>query len=149
MICITKVYTRILQRLEETLLTYLNEWKEWITNNTDIPDGSKKMCLLPDQTIEGLQMCGKFIFRELIDFIFSNILLIAHSLNEVVKFLLSHGMEFVLTERFNQDTVKIVFTQQRSQGGRSDNPSVAQFLHNTQALIVQKSLALGGSSEGK
>ena len=119
-----KSFTRILQWLDETLLTYLNEWKEWITNNTDIPDGSKKMCLLPDQTIEGLQICGKFIFRELIDFIFSNILLIACSLNEVVKVFLSHGMEFVLTECFNQDTVKIVFAQQRSRGGHSDNPSV-------------------------
>ena len=64
----------------------------------------------------------------------------------MIKVLLSHGMEFVLTERFNQDSVEIFFGQQRSRGGRSDNPSVTQFMHNAQALMVQKSLALGGSS---
>ena len=70
-----------------------------------------------------------------------------HSLIGLVKFLLSQdGMSFVLTERFNQDRVEIFFGKQRSRGNRNDNPCVAQFLQNTQALIVQKSLALGGSS---
>ena len=64
----------------------------------------------------------------------------------IVKFLLSEGMKYVLTERFNQDTVEVFFAQQRSRGGRCDNPSVKQFLRNTQTIMVQKSLALGGSS---
>ena len=55
-------------------------------------------------------------------------------------------MSFVLTERFNQDPVEIFFGKQQSQGNRNDNPCVAQFLQNIQALIVQKSLALGGSN---
>ena len=71
---------------------------------------------------------------------------VAHSLNDVLKFLLSQGMEYVLTERFNQDPVEVFFGQQRSRGGRCDNPSTKQFLRNTQAIIIQKSLALGGSS---
>ena len=52
----------------------------------------------------------------------------------------------MLSERFNQDPIEIFYGQQRMRGRRNDNPSVAQFLQNTQALIVQKSLALGGSS---
>ena len=62
------------------------------------------------------------------------------------KIWLQDGMSFVLTERFNQDPVEIFFGQQQSRGNRNDNPSVTQFLQNTQALIVHKSLALGGSS---
>jgi len=64
----------------------------------------------------------------------------------IVKFLLSQGMKYVLKECFNQDTVEVLFAQQRARGGRCDNPSVKQFLCNTQAIMVQKSLALGGSS---
>lgn len=72
---------------------------------------------------------------------------LVHSLVGLVRFLLSQdGISFVLTERFNQDPVEIFFGKQRSRGNRNDNPSVAQFLQNTQALIVQKSLAVGGSS---
>ena len=70
----------------------------------------------------------------------------AHTLPELANFLLSHkGAEYLLTERFNQDTVEVFFAQQRARSHRNDNPSVSQFMDNTQALIVQKSLALGGS----
>ena len=46
----------------------------------------------------------------------------------------------------NQDPVEIFFGQQRALGHRNGNPSVTQFLQNTQELMVQKSLAIGGSS---
>ena len=70
----------------------------------------------------------------------------AHSLTEMIRFLLSHDkIKFVLTERFNQDPVEIFFAQQRARGHRNDNPSVSQFMENTRALIVQKSLAMGSS----
>lgn len=65
----------------------------------------------------------------------------------MTKFLLSHrGAKYILTERFNQDKVEIFFGQQRARGHRNDNPSVSQFMDNTQAIIIQKSLAIGGSS---
>lgn len=65
----------------------------------------------------------------------------------MIKFLLSQpGIQFVLTERFNQDLLEIFFGQQRSRGCRNDNPSMKQCLENAQALVVQKSLACGGSS---
>ena len=64
----------------------------------------------------------------------------------MTKSLLSHrGAKYILTERFNQDTVEIFFGKQRARGHRNDNPSVSQFMDNTQAIIIQKSLAIGGS----
>ena len=42
----------MVQWLEETLLKYLDNWQKRVENNKDIPDGSKKHCLLPDQTVE-------------------------------------------------------------------------------------------------
>ena len=72
---------------------------------------------------------------------------VVYSLTEIMQELLSNkNAKFVLSDRFNQDTLEIYFGQQRSRGHRNDNPSVLQFLQNAQALTVQKSLALGGSS---
>lgn len=53
-----------------------------------------------------------------------------------------NGVKFLLSERFCQDTVEIFFSQQRAKGGRSDNPTVKQFLENTVSLRIQKSAAL-------
>lgn len=37
------------------------DWQQWVDNNQEIPEGAKKICLLPDQTIEGLKICGVYI----------------------------------------------------------------------------------------
>ena len=50
---------------------------------------------------------------------------------------------FLLSERFNQDPLESFFGQQRARGGRSDNPNVATFLHNAQAIRVQRTMAIG------
>ena len=65
----------------------------------------------------------------------------------MTKFLLSQpGVGYILSERFNQDPVECSFSQQRSRGQQNDNPSMQQFMHNTQAIIMQKSLVTGSSS---
>jgi len=65
----------------------------------------------------------------------------------MAKFLLSQpNVGYLLSERFNQDTVESYFGQQRSRGQRNDNPSEQQFLQNAQAIIIQKSLVSGASS---
>lgn len=65
------------------------------------------------------------------------------------KYLLSQGEDgqgqdrlFVLSERFSQDPLENYFGQQRARGGRNDNPSIQQCVHNAAALRIQKSLAL-------
>ena len=65
----------------------------------------------------------------------------------MARILLSmEGVQYLYSERFNQDPLEIFFGQQRPRGQRNDNPSLNQFMENAQALILQKSLALGGSS---
>ena len=51
-------------------------------------------------------------------------------------------MKFLLSERFCQDPLEAFFGQQRSKGGRNDNPTVKQFCDNTVSLRVQGSVAL-------
>ena len=72
---------------------------------------------------------------------------VVYSLTEIMQELYCNkNAKFILSDRFSQDTLEIFFGQQRSRGRRNDNPSVLQFLQNAQAITVQKSLALGGSS---
>ena len=62
----------------------------------------------------------------------------------MAQFLLSQkeGL-YLLSERFNQDPLESFFGQQRARGGRCDNPNVKTFMHNTQAIRVQRTLAIG------
>ena len=56
--------------------------------------------------------------------------------------LKQEGVKFLLSERFCQDPVETFFSHQRSKGGHSDNPTVKQFLDNTESIRIQKSAAL-------
>ena len=40
-------------------LTYLKKWEVSVANNEKIPKAAKPFCTLPQQTVEGLKMCGK------------------------------------------------------------------------------------------
>ena len=62
----------------------------------------------------------------------------------MARYLLSQKPSlFLLSERFNQDPLESFFGQQRARGGRNDNPNVASVLHNTQAIQVQRTMAIG------
>ena len=54
-----------------------------------------------------------------------------------------NGAQFLYGERFCQDDLEEFFAKQRSRGRRSDNPTVQQFLHNTQSIVAGKSLSYG------
>lgn len=62
----------------------------------------------------------------------------------MAKYLLSQDQDglFFLSERISQDPLENYFGQQRARGGRNENPSIQQCVHNAAALRVQKSLAL-------
>ena len=51
------------------------------------------------------------------------------------ELLQEEGVEYVLSERFNQDPIEEYFSKQRGLGGGSDNPSVLEF--NRRALRIQ------------
>ena len=61
----------------------------------------------------------------------------------MARFLLEQeGVKLLLSERFCQDPIEEFFSQQRSRGGRSDNPTVQQFCDNAVSVRVQKTAAL-------
>lgn len=70
--------------LEEEFLNYLTEWKASIEAREGFSKDAQSRMFISWQTFEGLQIT-------------------VFSIIEVVKYLLSQGMEFVLTERFCQD----------------------------------------------
>lgn len=47
-----------------------------------------------------------------------------YSVIEATQFLLQEGMEFVLTERFCQDSLEDYFGHQCKLGRRNDNPDI-------------------------
>ena len=76
-----------------------------------------------------------------------SILLSVYSFKEMAEYLLSlKGIEFLLSEKFNQDPLEIYFSKQRSRGAKGDNPSVQQCLQNAQAIRASKTLTLGNCS---
>ena len=70
---------------------------------------------------------------------------------EVVKFLLSVGFQYVLTERFMQDVLQDYFGHQRERGRRSDNPSAHQFGYNDLTIAAQRDIApvIRGNTGGR
>ena len=86
---------------------------------------------LSQQTYEGLQITAK-------------------STVELARFLLTSGMKFVLTEKFNQDVVEEYFMRQRSLGGRSENPTIYQFGYQDNTISLQRSIVpMTGNTAGK
>ena len=70
-----------------------------------------------------------------------------YSFTEMAEYLLTlKGVDFLLSEKFNQDPLEIYFSKQRSRGARGDNPSVHQCLQNAQAIRTPKTLTLGNCS---
>ena len=60
------------------------------------------------------------------------------------RYLLSQKeVLFILSEQFNQDPLESFFGQQRARGGHSDNPNVVAFLHNAQAVRIQRTMTIG------
>jgi hypothetical protein len=117
-----------LKWLENDFLSYLEEWSNYAQSRIDVPAESRKKMMLSAQTLEGLKMT-------------------VYSFIEVVPYLLSlDGAEFILSERFNQDTVESYFAQQRARCGRGDNPAVQQVLYNSQSIRTSRTLASEKSS---
>ena len=61
-----------------------------------------------------------------------------HSVIELVMFLVTHKVSYVLTERFWQDPLENYFGKQPSSGARKDNPSLYDFCYNDNTIRSQK-----------
>ena len=52
------------------------------------------------------------------------------------KYLLQNGMDFVSSEKSNQDVAEEYFGRHRSLGRSSDNPTIHQFGYNSNTLRI-------------
>ena len=92
--------------LEDEFLGYLKQWKESTLNRPgNFKANARSRMFLSWQTYVGLKITS-------------------YSVVEATKFLLNEGVEYVLTERFCQDSVEEYFGSQRSLGRRCDNPDI-------------------------
>ena len=108
--------------LLDTFLEYFHCWKKNIQNRPgEYTATACAKIFISQQTYEGLQIT-------------------AHSTVEIVKFLLSKGLNGVLTERFQQDPLEEYFGNQQQRGRRADNPDALQFGYNDRALDVQQNI---------
>nr|XP_047126212.1 uncharacterized protein LOC124807816 [Hydra vulgaris]XP_047126213.1 uncharacterized protein LOC124807816 [Hydra vulgaris]XP_047126214.1 uncharacterized protein LOC124807816 [Hydra vulgaris]XP_047126215.1 uncharacterized protein LOC124807816 [Hydra vulgaris]XP_047126216.1 uncharacterized protein LOC124807816 [Hydra vulgaris]XP_047126217.1 uncharacterized protein LOC124807816 [Hydra vulgaris]XP_047126218.1 uncharacterized protein LOC124807816 [Hydra vulgaris]XP_047126219.1 uncharacterized p len=69
---------------------------------------------------------------------YEGIKITVNSAVELITFLLSNGVSYVLTERFCQDSLENYFGHQRQIGSRKDNPSVRDFGYNDNTIRNQK-----------
>ena len=63
---------------------------------------------------------------------------------------MNEGMQYVLTERFCQDSVEEYFGNQRKFGRRSDNPDIRAFGYNNNTIRVQRAVSCqAGNTRGR
>lgn len=76
-----------------------------------------------------------------------------HSFVELATILLKmEGVEYVLSEKLNQDPLEEHFGKHRSKLGGSDNPTLQQYMQSEKKIIVGKShvlTTLRGNTRGK
>ena len=116
----------------EKFLPYLKNWKESIESREgNFLKKDKNNMFISHQTYEGL-------------------LITVHSVIEAVRYLLKvPGIEFVMTERFNQDVLEENFGRHRCIGRRNENPSLFQFGYDSNTTRMQRSIApVTGNTKG-
>ena len=106
--------------LIETFLKYFTDWKASVEIRPgQFTDNTKASMFISWQTYEGIKIT-------------------VHSTIEIVKYLLSKGVPYVLTERLCQHPLENYFGRQRSMGHRKDNPSLRDFGYNDNTIRTQK-----------
>ena len=108
--------------MKDTFLKFLEDWKQSIQGREGQFTAAEREMFLCNQTYEGFKIS-------------------VNSHVEAIKFLLSEGFSYVLTERFMQDVIEDYFGHQRTQRGRSDNPTAEQFGYNDLTIAVNRDIA--------
>lgn len=119
--------------LENEFLCYFNEWKQSIKSlEGNFNKNAQSQMFISRKTFEGFKIT-------------------VYSLVAVTKFLLSEGMEFVLSERFCQDPLEEYFGVQRQQGRRCDNQDWHTFglVYNDNSIRLQRTISCNtGNTRG-
>ena len=111
----TSKYGQRLEWLKCTFLGYFPDGKRNIEMRGGFTRREKEKMFISAQTYEGLRIT-------------------VLSIVEIIPFLLENGLDFVLTEKFNQDCLEQSFGTHRSMGGRSENPNVYRFGYDDNAM---------------
>ncbi|KAJ8025305.1 Transposable element P transposase [Holothuria leucospilota] len=118
--------------LEDEFVRYFDEWKQSIESREgNFNKNAQSQMFISKQTFDGFKIT-------------------VYSLIAATKFLLSEGMEFVLSERFCQDPLEEYFGVQRQQGRRCDNPDLYTFGYNDNSIRVQRTISCNtGNTRGR
>lgn len=109
--------------LEDDFLGYLQRWKQSVDSRPGFTASDRQKMFLSHQTYKGLVMTVKAFV-------------------EATKYLLTHGVEFVLSNKFCQDPLEQHFGRHRCLGRTNDNPTVHQFGYHETLLRQGRSLSL-------
>ena len=106
--------------LKNQFLEYFEDWLRSIEERPGAYGKSEKQKMfISSQTYESLKIT-------------------AHSVIELVKFLIMHKVSYVLTKVFCQDPLENYFGKQRSSGALKDNSSLYDFGYNDNTIRNQK-----------
>ena len=102
--------------LRKIFLKYFQDWLNPVEQcQGNFTKGARQKMFILSQTYEELKIT-------------------VNSIIEATQFLLQHQVKYVLTERFCQDPLENYLGIQRSLGLRKDNPSMADFGYNDNAI---------------
>ena len=106
--------------LKHEFIPYFQNWLQSITDRPgNFTRNARSNMFISWQTYEGIKIT-------------------VYSAVELVKYLLSRSVPYVLIGRFCQDPLENYFGHQRSIGTRKDNPSVRDFGYNDNGMRNQK-----------
>lgn len=128
----------LLQFLESEFLAYLDSWEESVNGREGYEHSDRKRMLLSSETLLGLRITSESWCKHItIVMILFHISIIAYSFVKLVKYIFTiPGVKAFLSQKICQDPVEKFFGCQRQRGGTNENPTVAEFCKNTQALRV-------------
>ena len=110
--------------LEGEFLKYLDDWKTSVDNRPGpFTQSERQKMFLTHQTHKGLVMTVQAFI-------------------EATRHLLTHGVSFVLSNKFCQDPLEEHFGQHRAMGRTAKNPNLYQFGHQENQLRLKRQLAL-------
>ena len=129
----------VVQWLEDEFLGYLTEWESSVSSREGFSPREKESMLLSSETRLGLTVTGIYMYIHVLHVYYYTLFfsLLVRSFIELVKYIFTiPGVSCFLSERISQDPLENFFGCQRQRGGTGENPNVASFCKNTQALRV-------------
>ena len=115
-------------------VAYLNSWSASVYKRPGFNKNEKKMMMLPQETLDGINITGTY---HLYLFNYSCTNFLVSSFCEFIQYIFSiPGVACFLSCKINQDPLEKFFGVQRQAGHVNENPTVAEFIKNTESVRV-------------